>query len=256
MKFAVFILAVVFLASGCEWEPERDNPKDPKSRFFIEPPQPNRSPAISDLTALTDSRKTFVGGDIFSFEVKCRISDPDFNLVPDSILAFAGNRTVRLGPMSFNPEMERFYVLVTPDRFPELNIRGLFSSPIHVTAVDSAGARHDTFTTFHPLVDFWPTIRYPVADTLDTLHPHLAWNEWNGERPHTFSIDIWKMNLYSVWNIAGLANTDTAMTVPYDGFQDANSSPHVFYSWYLTVVDTFGNQITGVPGYFWILLRE
>ena len=258
MKSIVVVLVIVVLIAGCQWNPDRDNTVDPKSSFYITPPEPNRRPEISDLVALTDSRKTFVGSDIYTFEVECRITDPDFNLVPDSILAFAGNRTIPLGQMSFNPEKERFYLLCTPDRFPELEIRQLFSSPIHVTTVDSAGARHDTFTSFRPLVDPWPTIRYPVADTVSTLHPRLGWNEWRNSQVDslTYSISIWKMNLYSIWDTSGLLETDTALTVPYDGLQDANSAPHVFYSWYLTVEDTFGNRITGIPGNFWVLLRE
>lgn len=256
MRIVAVILGIVLIIVGCQWEPDRDNTVDPKSSFYIIPPQPNRPPTISDLAALTDSRKILVGGDIYTFEVKCRITDPDFNLIPDSILAYASNQTKLLGQMTFNPEKERFYLLVTPDRFPNENIRELFNSNITVVAVDSALARHDTTAYFNPLVDFWPTIRYPVADTLDTLHPRLSWNEWNGGRAHTFSLDVWKMNLYSIWDTSGLQRTDTALTVPYNGFQDATTSPHIFYSWYLTVVDTFGNRITGIPGNFWIFLRD
>jgi hypothetical protein len=258
VKSLVIILAAVVFIAGCQWEPDRDNTVDPKSSFYIVPPEPNHPPRISDLSALTDSRKTFVGDDIYTFEVRCRISDSDLNLIPDSILAFASNRTIPLGRMTFNPEKERFYLLCTPDRFPELNIRELFSSNIMVLAADSDGARDSAFAYFNPLVDLWPTIRYPVADTLDTLHPRLGWNEWHNSQvdSFTYSLSIWKMNLYSVWETTGLLETDTALTVPYDGLQDANSAPHVFYSWYLTVEDTFGNRITGIPGNFWIILRE
>lgn len=258
MKFVVVILVAAAITTGCQWEPDRDNTVDPKSSFYVVPPERNSPPVISDLTALTDSWKTFVGSDIYTFEVECRINDLDLNLDPDSILAFAGNRTILLGRMSFNPEKDRFYLLVTPDRFPQEEIRQMFDSPIHVLAVDDSGARKDTFTNFRPLVNPWPSIRYPVADTLDTLHPRLGWNEWYNSLvdSYTYSIDIWKMNLYSVWDTSGLLETDTAFTVPYDGLQDANSSPHIFYSWYLTVEDTFGNRITGIPGNFWILLRE
>jgi hypothetical protein len=168
--------------------------------------------------------------------------------VPDSLRAFAD--TIFVGTVKYNAEVDRFYLRCTPESLPGINFLDLYHSVVRVQAVDSAGARASADTLFNALLSPWPTVRYPYGDTLDTRELRLAWNDWHGGRIHTYSISILKQNVYTIWDTAELAGTDTVLAVPYDQWEDSNVSPWVFYAWYLTVVDNFGNRITGEPATF------
>ena len=254
MRWLVCLLIAACLAGGCDWTPVRDNPVDEKSAYYVPPPRPNYPPLVGDLQAITDVRANFTGAHLFMFEVLCSIADPDFNLIADSLMAFAD--TIYLGTLVYNPEVQRFYIRCTPESLPGVNIENLFNSIIMVKAADSAGARDSADARFNPLLEPWPTVRYPFGDTLRTRELRVGWNDWPGGRLHTYSVSVWKENLYVIWDTTGLAGTDTVLTVPYDEWEDSNVSPWVFYAWYLTVVDNFGNRITGDQATFRFLLPE
>jgi len=248
MRLLISLLIAACLAVGCDWTPVRDNTVDERSPYYVPPPRANYPPHVEDVRALTDSRAYPFGQVLYMFEVYCKITDPDYNLVPDSLRAFAD--TIFVGTVRYNADVDRFYLRCTPESLPGINFLDLFNSVVRVQAVDSAGARDDTTTRFNPLLSPWPAVRYPLGDTLNTRELRLAWNDWNGGRIHTYAISILKQNLYTIWDTSGLAGTDTVLAVPYDQWEDSNVSPWVFYAWYLTVVDNFGNRITGEQAIF------
>jgi hypothetical protein len=245
MKLPVLLLLVAAVAESCDWTPVRDNTVDEKSPYYIPGPRP---PHVSNVRALTDSRAYPFGQILYMFEVYATITDPDFDLVPDSLEVFAD--TIFVGTVKYDAEVDQFYLRCTPESLPGINFLDLFNSVVKVRVLDSSGARDSADTRFNPLLSPWPTVRYPYGDTLSTLQLRVAWNDWRGGREHTYSIEILKQNVYTVWDTARLLGTDTVLTVPYDQWEDSNISPWVFYSWYLTVVDNFGNQITGEPATF------
>jgi hypothetical protein len=251
MRLLASLLFAACLAGGCDWTPVRDNTVDEKSPYYVPGPRP---PQVDSVRAVTDTRAYPFGQILYMFEVYCKITDPDYNLVPDSLRAFAD--TIFVGKVTYNPDVDRFYLRCTPESLPGINFLDLFNSVIRVQAVDSAGARDSADTRFNPLLSPWPTVRYPFGDTLATRDLQLGWNDWNGGRLHTYSISILKQNVYTIWDTSELAGTDTVLAVPYDQWEDSNVSPWVFYSWYLTVVDNFGNRITGEQATFRFQLSE
>ncbi|MCX6601737.1 MAG: hypothetical protein NT025_09285 [bacterium] len=242
MRLLISLLMTACLAGGCDWTPVRDNTVDERSPYYV----PGGPPHVEDVRALTDTRAYPFGQILYMFEISCKITDPDYNLVPDSLRAFAD--TIFVGQVTYNPDADRFYLRCTPESLPGINFLDLFHSVIRVQAVDSAGARDSADTLFNALLSPWPAVRYPLGDTLNTRELRLAWNDWNGLRIHTYSISILKQNVYTIWDTSGLAGTDTVLTVPYDDWDGVN--PWVFYAWYLTVVDNSGNRITGEQAVF------
>jgi hypothetical protein len=253
MRPLILILVLACVVGGCDWTPVRDNAVDEKSPYYVPPPWVNRPPQVRNVSALTDCRANSAGANLYMFEVLSDIVDPDYNLIPDSLRAFAD--TIYVGTLVYNPDVQHFYVRVTPESLPGVNIETLFNSIVTVKVADSGGARDSAQARFNPLLQPWPTVRYPSGDSLGSRIVRLGWNDWAGGRLHTYSISVWKENLYVVWDTSGLAGTDTVLAeVSFQDWEDSHVAPWVFYAWYLTVVDNFGNRITGDQAVFRIWL--
>lgn len=253
MKTIVPLLLVAILVlSGCDWVPERDNPYDPQSQYYIPPPERNHPPVVESLEALSECLASGSSETIYKAAIYCWITDPDRNLVPESLQVFS-SQYGRLGILQYNEAEQKYYLLCTPERFPNIDISDLYSTVITVRVQDDSGAVDSAMTNFDAITSGFPHPVHPAINNdynVSVFPVRFGWDEWNGSRPHSFSIDIKRMNLYSVWDTAGILSLDTAMVCPFSDWENCAVSPLEFYVWYLTVVDERGNRITGPPASF------
>jgi hypothetical protein len=263
MKHYLASCLLFVLIAGCSWTPLRDNTTDPHSPFYI---QGNRPPNIDSLRMITDCYQRDQG-DFCAFEVHAWISDPDHNILFDSIMAgviTVGGDTVSLGRMTFNPDINGFSVRILQSEIPTGTLAQFVGDPILVTVWDDSGAFDTSSVEFHDLDKTWPRIKYPegtdIPEVLNTNHPRLGWWPWGDctVDHHSFSVSVVQEHLNTVWDTSGLALLpstcwDDTFVVVGDSLSEGDGTPPgTFYSWYLTVTTRRGDRITGTPGNFYI----
>lgn len=255
----VWLLALFacVLSAGCSWSPSRDNPIDPGSPYYEKPPQRNRPPRIDSVFVTTNCRSSELNP-FCTFDIVAQLSDSDNNVRFDSIVATVD--TYSLGPMIFDPTYSRpetlwFRVTRSQDDFPNNNLNELEGKTVRVSALDDSSATNVLTVLFPaPLDSPPPIVGFPHGDSVrpDTIWSdsvHLGWDLWPGpDLNHTFSVSVLYKNIFMIWDTASLARLDTfvRVTAPLQPSTDGS----LFYTWYLTVTDSRGNQITSLPGYF------
>lgn len=251
---SLFYIAVVILGlltmmlSSCKWTPQRDNPKDPLSSFYVPPPI-TRAPEIDTLFMTTDC--VFEPQTSFcAFEIVCLAFDVNEYVRYDSVVAHVD--TIFLGDLEYDPSRRVFFLHLDEQSIPgNVIIDDLVGRPLIVNVYDiseeKVSSRSISFIA--PLLDPRPMILGPKEYEWTTPHPRLHWNYWNGARPHTFSVEL-KRNDSVIWDSSGILSSDTTVIVT-DSLHNS-SDAHWLYSWRLTVITDQDNRITSAPAYFWV----
>ena len=257
---------VLMLVAGCSWSPLRDNTSDPRSPFFV---QGNRPPSIDSIRMITDCYQKDLGN-FCAFEAYAWISDPDRNILYDSIMASMitlASETLALGRMTFNPDVSGFSIRVLESQMPTGTLTNYVGDSILVTVRDDSGAVALRKVEFHDLDMRWPTIVHPkgydTPDILTAQYPQLGWDYWQScqNDPHTFSITVVQEHLNTAWDTSGLAATpatcltDTSAIIG-DYLDPGGPDGGITYSWYLTVITRRGDRITAKPGNFYIVTHS
>ncbi|RPH93234.1 hypothetical protein EHM69_10840 [candidate division KSB1 bacterium] len=257
MKTLHTIILIILMIGGCSWNPDRDNPVDPQSRFYEAPPQKNRPPEIRNLKVLTDCRSSYED-DFCAMDIVCQISDPDRNIRYDTVAAFMDS-TNYLGKLAFSPDISGFILRRTDNDFSSQDIRVFNGHNVSVFVMDDSGAVAWATTTFHiELRPTYPEVLHPATfeDTVWTRYPRLVWRPWNGAvDTFTYSVDVLYQNIIPVWSARGLSSVDTAVVVIRQ-LEYSNVSAQTYYAWYVTTVDTVGNRLTSIPGTFQIFIQS
>ncbi|MDD5088906.1 MAG: hypothetical protein PHI18_08940 [bacterium] len=249
MRLFVLIILGGLIAAGCSWTPERDNPKDPASSFYIEPPQANRAPRVEQVQATTHIQ--IANDDFYATEIAAILSDPDNNLQYDRVSAVIGE--IALGYMSFDGERGLFVLEFSENDLPGVRWpEDLGLDTIRVTAVDDSGAVGSGWAVYYvPDSQPIPSVRYPPTNEVPvyTFQPWLSWHSWGTPTDgHTYSV---RVNLYEqlMWDTTGLPATQDSVRVTRTLLSSAED-PSRHYSWYLTVIDARGDTRTSRPGLF------
>lgn len=257
MKTLHTVIAIVLLLGGCAWNPDRDNPVDPRSQYYEEPPQKNRPPEIVGFKVVTDCRSSHED-DFCAMDIICQINDSDRNIRYDTVAAFLDSSEY-LGKLAFSPDIAGFILRKTDNDFPDQDIRVFNGHNISVFVMDDSGATVRSTTIFY--IESRPT--YPQVDrpavfedTVWTRYPRLVWKPWNAAvDTFTYSISVLYQNIIPVWSMSGIAMTDTVDTVTCE-LEYSNVSAEKFYAWYVTTVDMIGNRLTSIPGTFQIFIQS
>jgi hypothetical protein len=254
MKKLLILCLLSSLLAGCKWTPERDNSLDPKSPFYSPLPPNNRAPSIDSAWVNSDCRRS-LRNDFCAFIVSCRISDPDDNLLYDSVMLRVD--TLDFGKMYFNPESRDFSLRISQNEFPNDNYSPYLNRAIWIKAVDDSLGVDSAVTLFlAPLTDPWPELSHPVSffDTQRVENPTLAWRFWiNPDGPHTFAVSVYDQYQFLVWDTAGLPASDTSVVVS-ERLIPSNLDPGRHYQWFVTVKDVLGNRVSSLPGEFKIFI--
>jgi hypothetical protein len=255
MKTASLLLFIFTLYLGCAWSPDRDNPIDPRSTSYVAPPPPvqrNRPPVIDTVFIRTDCHN-YGATEFCSFELHCQISDSDQNLLFDSVTAeirIDGDWT-DIGRLSYDVFQGRFVAIRGQNEFEDGSLRTLSNQNVRVHAIDDSGAV-DTYSLLFPAVNpnygtiVHPDIRIPAT----SRHPQLGWHPWDASSDdYSYSISVYYLNIYSVWDTSGLQATDTSVVVS-TRLESSAEDANLYYYWYLSITDRNGSRITYFPGVF------
>jgi hypothetical protein len=251
MKRLTSILLIGFLAVGCKWTPQRDNPVDPLSQFYVAPPPP---PQI-DTTFMTTHCYYDAQTSYCTFEIVCKVNDPYNNIVYDSVESFITRcyktpiDVVHLGYLSFDPLRDVFFLEMDEHNAPGSTLDSLVGCALFVKVADIAGATDGDSIIFQAPLQARPQILEPRDYTTTGPHPNLHWSFWIGVGPHTFSVQV-KRNESDIWSASGIASTDTSIQVS-DSLDDS-AAADILYSWRLTVTNSQQNGITSPPAFFFV----
>lgn len=247
MRIVAMLSVAWIIAGGCAWTPERDNPVDPGSPFYVEPPQANRAPQVEQVRATTHIQIS--NTDFYTTEITALISDPDNNLRFDSVSAVIGSQA--LGRMSFDGERGLFTLQFSGNDFPGVNWRDYFDlDTIRVTAIDDSLAMASGWAVYNCPEVLPPILRYPIVEEdWVSLRPVLNWHSWGTPSDgHAYSVRVF---LYEqlMWDTTGLSaeldSVKVTRTLPSSS-EDSSRK----YTWYLTVLDARGDTRTSRPGLF------
>lgn len=254
----IIVSGLLWLGAGCGWLPERDNPRDPESSFYQEPPPPNVAPEIDTVYMVTDCRN-HISGQFCAFTVYSHIADENGNLDFDHILARAHltNETIELGNLNYDPDSRTFSLFRTQNDFANQTLNPLIGRPLEVVAWD-----HESLYVSETIIFQEPLTRFPLMihpldeDHVPTVHPTLGWAYWGDTlSAQTFDVSVYLQGYFLEWDTVGLSAADTAVTVTAE-LQASNSEPQIFYTWTLTAVDERGNRATAKPQNFSVLIPD
>lgn len=254
MKILSYILLSTMIA-GCSWSPERLNPFDPQSPIYIEPPITNRAPSITRLIVNTNC-VNFPTEDECGVTVSTRVSDPDNNLILDSVIAtISGSDHLAryFGNLSYNPVDSTWIISrhgTELDSAAELYVGSL----ITVSASDDSGATAIDSVLFPQLFREYPRVNWP-DDADECVCPDFrvfSWRRWTGEgTPSEMEIRFYFRNfdLVPSLTIHEPWPQDTFLYVDRQ-FEPADSNSLIFYGWRLFVIDQNGNSAGSKAGPF------
>ncbi len=262
MKTIFGLLLVALAGLSCSWNPTRDNPADPASPFYRDPPPRNHLPQVQSVAVTTDCRQIGELSSFCAFTLAAQLTDPDNNLLHDSVYALIERHQPELhwdtlGSMQYDPLLQQFLIRRGQDEVPERSLDLLIGLRLRVSVRDDSGAIgiDETNTTFPAPRKGWPVAVSPLGnvysqDTVYSLTPRISWKLWGDINDgHSYGISVDLYGILPVWDTSGVAAADTFLFVT-DSLLNNLLNIDAFYSWSLVVTDWRGNHITGMPQFF------
>jgi hypothetical protein len=246
MKRTIFLFVVTYLAASCQWSPERDNPIDPYSVGYREPP---RSPQIETFKVTTHCYGTQSIEPYCEYELECQISDSDGNLGVDPRISVFYEED-SLGLMSSDPMRQLFVFRGRKDDLPNQSPWNFYARILGDTS--ATATKQASFSDWED--DRFPTLSYPPSPRWEPWEVtsavcSLSWLHSSTAGGAYYGIEIYLRNLHLVWDTVGIDIGDTIVAVT-KGIEDASTDSQMWYAWYLTEFDTEGNSATSIPGWF------
>jgi hypothetical protein len=244
--------------SSCSWVPERDNPRDPESQFYQEPPPPNLAPVIDTVYMFTECRNHLLG--LFcSFSILSVVYDENDNLDFDHVnveIQLRDSTWLSLGNMDYDADVQSFSLSKTQDDFSNQSLEQLVGRPVHVTARDHNGLSDEATLIFQEPLTRLPLMGHPLDnDVVPVRQPILGWAYWGDTTAaQTFDVSVYLQGYFLAWDTVGLLASDTSVVVGAE-LLTSNTEPHIFYTWTLTAVER-GNRITAKPQNFSVVIPD